>query len=195
MTFRHFLPASGPVKFGQVSKMVTVQFSRVHSPGGAIALIESATSALENGLAPSLWIDMELVPRFLLIHPITVRRVRRHFEVVRGFRAFHVIASVCPPEQEITVSVTSEPDSTLTQNALFELVTNNLLYPLDSTEAKRNVYRVLKSLARELREKHRIKIPQTISAKSLRHLLGLDTQKTKVPRSRHSELTRLIGGS
>lgn len=175
--------------------MVTVQFLRVHSPGGALALIESATSALENGLAPSLWIDMELVPRLLLIHPITVRRVRRHFEVVRGFRAFHVIASVCPPEHEITVCLASESDATLTQNALFELVTNNLLYPLDSTEAKRNVYRVLKSLARELREKHRIKIPQTISAKSLRHLLGLDTQKTKVPRSRHSELTRLIGGS
>lgn len=175
--------------------MVTVQFSRVHSPDGALGLVESATSALANKLAPSLWMEADLVPRFLLIHPITVRRVRRHFEVVRGFRAFHVIASVCPPEHEITVCVTSEPDATLTQDALFELVTNNLLYPLDSTEAKRNVYRVLKSLARELREKHRIKIPQTISAKSLRHLLGLDTQKTKVPRNRHSELTRLIGRS
>lgn len=177
--------------------MVTIEFSRVHSPEGesALALIESATSALENGLAPSLWMDMALIRTFLSIHPITVRRVRRHVEVVRGFRAYHVISSVCPPERMITVSLVSEPDETLIQNALFELVTNNLLYPLESTEAKRNVYRVLKSLAKELREKHCIKIPQTVSAKSLRQMLGLDTQKTKIPRSKHSELTRLIGGS
>ena len=173
-------------------KATKVKLSLLRSPEGALRLIESATLQLGNGIAPSTWLDCSFVDHLLKKHPITVRQVQKHYEVVGGFRSFHLISSVCSGERALVVQVGEESASDCICFALFELISDSLMFPLDTVASRSKLYRVLKDLRSQLSKDHRINTPSVISPRALKELLGLSSNQTKIEGARHSELSRLI---
>lgn len=173
--------------------MPKLSLSKIKSPPGALGEIERVTVTSTNQLPVSKWLDVSLVDKFLQYHPVSVRKVSRHYELVSGFRAFHAACSLLGSDDTIQVRITKSTEVDLVTGALFELITHSLLHNPESCEAKQRVYRQLKELSRTLRKDHDIKVPATLSANTLKSLLGLEGVRITYPRKRKSELDRIMG--
>lgn len=172
--------------------MAKLSLSKIKSPPGALGEVERVTVAATNQLPVSKWLDVGLVDTFLKYHPVSVRKVSRHYELVSGFRAFHAVSSLLGFEDAIQVRITKSTEADLVRGALFELISHSLLHYPESYEAKQRVYRQLKELSRILRKNHEIKVPATFSASALKSLLGLDGVRITHSRKRKSELDRIM---
>ncbi len=169
-----------------------VYLSQLRLPDGALGLIDSATRQLKNGIAPSDWLDCDLADRLLRQHPITVCEAHRHYEVVGGFRTFHLLFAICPPGQVVAVRVSNESYPEMVSNALFELISDSLMFPLDGASSKKKLYTTLRAMAAQLSQDYGIKTPKVLTPRALKELLGLSLNQTKCQRARHSELSRLL---
>lgn len=125
-------------------------------------------------------------------HPVSVRKVSRHYEVVSGFRAFHAVSALLNSEDSIQVRVTDDSELDLVKGALFELITHSLMHCSEAVEARQRVYRQLNALSDTLRKEHGIKVPTTFSARDLKALLGLEGHRITYSRPRKSELQRIM---
>src|SRR5690554_54599 len=128
--------------------MEELSLSKIKSPSGALGEIERVTVATTNQLPVSTWLNVELVDTLLDYHPVSVRKVSRHYEVVSGFRVFHAVSTLLDREYVIRVRVTDGLDADLVRGALFELITHSLMHCPESMEARQQVYRHLKALSR-----------------------------------------------
>nr|WP_311948117.1 hypothetical protein [Halomonas piscis] len=171
--------------------MEELSLSKIKSPSGALGEIERVTVATTNQLPVSTWLNVELVDTLLDYHPMSVRKVSRHYEVVSGFRAFHAVSTLLDREDVVRVRVTDDSEVGLVRGALFELITHSLMHCPESLEAKQRVYRQIKKLSATLRKEHGIKVPEMISARELKALLGLEGRITH-SRRRKSELLRIM---
>ena len=169
-----------------------VHLSQLRPPEGALGLIESSTRQLINGIAPSSWLDCSLVDSLLRQHPIVVCQAEKHFVVVRGFKSFHLVSSVCRPDQLVLAKESSESAEEQVRCALFELISNSLMFSLDAVACRKQLYKSLRALAVQLSQDYDCKTPKVITPRSLRELLGLSLNQTKAPSVRHSELSRLV---
>lgn len=172
--------------------MEELPLSKITSPSGALGEIERVTIATSNQLPISAWLNAELVKALLNYHPVSVRRVSRHYEVVSGFRAFHAVNALLERNEVILVCVVDASESDLVRGALFELITHSLMHCPESVEARQRVYRQLKALSDVLRKEHGIKTPTTFSARDLKALLGLEGKRITYSRKRKSELQRFM---
>lgn len=172
--------------------MEELSLSKIKSPSGALGEIERVTVATTNQLPVSTWLNVELVGALLDYHPVSVRKVSRHYEVVSGFRAFHAVSTLLDREDVIRVRVTGGRDKDLVMGALFELITHSLMHCPESVEARERVYRQLNALSDTLRKEYGIKVPTTLSARDLKALLGLKGRRITYSRRRKSELQRIM---
>jgi len=172
--------------------MKELPLSKIKSPSGALGEIERVTVATTNQLPVSTWLNVELVDTLLDYHPVSVRKVSRHYEVVSGFRAFHAVSTLLDREDVIRVCVTDGRDADLVRGALFELITHSLMHCPESVEARQRVYQQIKKISATLRKEHGIKVPEMISARDLKALLGLEGRHITSSRRRKSELKRIM---
>lgn len=172
--------------------MEELSLSKIKSPSGPLGEIERVTVATTNHLPVSTWLNVELVDAVLDSHPVSVRKVSRHYEVVNGFRAFHAVSTLLDRDDVIRVRVTEGRDADLVRGALFELITHSLMHCPESVEARQRVYRHLKALSYTLRKEHGIELPTTLSARALKALLCLEGRHITYSRRRKSELQRIM---
>jgi hypothetical protein len=172
--------------------MEELSLSKIKSPSGALGEIERVTVATTNQLPVSTWLNVELVDTLLDYHPVSVRKVSRHYEVVSGFRAFHAVTTLLDREDVVRVRVTGARDIDLVRGALFELITHSLMHCPESVEARQRVYRQIQKISATLRKEHGIKVPEMISARDLKTLLGLEGRHITSSRRRKSELKRIM---
>nr|WP_156889264.1 hypothetical protein [Halomonas sp. 1513] len=172
--------------------MPDIPLSKIKSPSGALGEIERTSIALANQSALSSWLDPELVSVLLCSHPVSVKKVSRHYEVVSGFRAFHAARELLDSDESIVVGVMESEEPDLVKWALFELITHSLLHLPASPEAREIVYRQLKKLVSALRNKHGVKVTKDLSAKSLKTMMGLEEVRITRARKRKSELQRML---
>ena len=169
-----------------------VSLQDIKPPDGPLGLIFETSLRLYSGVPPTLWLTPSIVITQLLpLQPITVVRIRRHFEIVSGFASFRSATTVCPASISVPVRVTETGEAGLIDAALFELVSTTLLCMPTSTADRRMIYRELRILFRQLRQ-HKIKPPGLLTLKRLREALDLTEDKNKQPRERHSELSRIM---
>lgn len=174
--------------------MLTLRVSQIQIPNAALSVVENAVREISFGAAPSLWLDESLIAELLRMHPVFVRKSLSAYEVVKGFRTFHALQTVCNKDFEIEVNESLKPDDELIFDALFELIASNLMYVEQTTAARRKLYRVLRNVSRTLRDEYAIKLPAYLTPAKLRAILQLNAQQTKLSHKRASELTRLMGG-
>lgn len=172
--------------------MEELSLSKIKSPSGALGEIERVTVATTNQLPVSTWLNVELVDTLLDYHPVSVRKVSRHYEVVSGFRVFHAVSTLLDREDVVRVRVTDDSEVGLVRGALFELITHSLMHCPESLEARRRVYRQLNALSGTLRKEHGIKVATMPSARDLKALLGLEGRRITYSRRRKSELQRIM---
>lgn len=172
--------------------MAAIKLSKIRSPAGALGRIEKITVSLTNSVPVALWLDEAMVATLLQQHPVSVRKVDRHYEAVSGFRSIHAVRAVLNSEATVTVYQKNECESDLIRAALFELITHSLLHHPESVEAKENVYRKLKELLIVLREEYGISAPNNFSGRELKDLLGLNARKITSSRRRKTELQRIM---
>jgi hypothetical protein len=172
-----------------VTKLV---ISKIKSPSGALGEIERVNLAVTNQMPVSSWLDAELVDVLLAYHPVSVRKVSRHYEVVSGFRPFHVANALLESEEVISVRITNDKEIDLVKGALFELVTHSLMHCPVAIDAREHVYRQLNELSTILRKTHGIEMPNKLSRRKLKDLLGLKGRRITISRQRKSELQRIL---
>ncbi|QHD48572.1 hypothetical protein [Vreelandella aquamarina] len=172
--------------------MTKLVISKIKSPSGALGEIERGNLAVTNQMPLSSWLDAELVDSLLAYHPVSVRKVSRHYEVVSGFRAFHAANALLESEEVIPVQVTNDDEIHLVKGALFELITHSLMHCPDAIEAREHVYRQLNKLSTTLRKTYGIEMPNKLSRRKLKTLLGLKGRRITVSRQRKSELQRIM---
>lgn len=172
--------------------MTKITLSKVRSPAGALGVIEKTTIALTNSVPIALWLDEEVTDVLLQQHPVSVRKVARHYEAVSGFRAFHAVSAVLDSKAIITVRQQNANEDELIRAALFELITHSLMHCPDAVETKERIYQKLKRLFIHLRKEHGVVFPQKFSGRELKDLLGLKGQRITKSRKRKSELQRMM---
>lgn len=172
--------------------MTKLVISKIKSPSGALAEIERVSIDIGNQLPVSSWLDVELIDTLLAYHPISVRKVLRHYEVVSGFRAFHAVSALLYPETSISVDITDAGESELISGALFELISHSLMHCPEAVDARERVYRKLKELSITLRKSYGIEVPASLSARNLKALMGLKNRRITQSRKRKSELQRIM---
>lgn len=168
-----------------------ISLGQIQLPSGLIGCIESASRSCSNGVPPSVWLDQSMVGTLIHQHPIFVRKVDRHYEVVAGFRTFHVVSEICPADFNLDVVATLDEEADLARKAFFELVSGALLFS-DHAQSRKKIFRELRNLMRQLRDEFGFEFSALLSKRKLRKLLNLSIHETKPPRLRHSELTRLL---
>lgn len=172
--------------------MAAIQLSKIRSPAGALGRIEEITVSLTNSLPVALWLDEASVATLLQQHPISVRKVARHYEIVSGFRAFHALSSVMTSEMVIVVQQKNENEVELVRAALFELIAHTLLHFPEAVESRERVYRKLKKLSVALRKEYEVSVPRKFTGRQLKSLLGLEERRITSSRKRKTELKRIM---
>ncbi|QOR37420.1 hypothetical protein HNO52_02005 [Billgrantia diversa] len=172
--------------------MEKLSLSKIKSPSGALGEIERVTVAITNQLPVTAWLDVELVEILLKYHPVFVRKVSRHYEVVSGFRAFHTVSTLLESDEEIRVRITSAEEPSLVRGALFELFSHSLMHCADAMEARERVYQQLKKLSTSLRDKYGIRKPTQLSTRELKAIMGLEGRRIAPSKRRKSELQRIM---
>ena len=90
-------------------------------------------------------------------------------------------------------SVDFDPFMLPMKGALFELVTHSLMHGPVAIDAREHVYRQLNELSTILRKTHGIEMPNKLSRRKLKDLLGLKGRRITISRQRKSELQRIMG--
>lgn len=174
-------------------EMAKIVMSKISSPSGALAEIEKTSIFITSQLSISSLLSGSMINLLIELYPISVKRVYRHFEVVSGFRSYHVARSLINKEDKIQVHVVKIADEDeLVQRALFELVTQNLLHWNEAVDAREIIYRQLKALIVVLRNKYDFKVPEEFLGRNFKILFGLDGRKIKIRRQRKTELQRIL---
>lgn len=172
-----------------------VPLNRIEDPSGPWRKVAEVSITMTAGVAPTEWLDTETVTHQLLIaHQVTVKKVSRHYETVRGFNSLAVARSICPDDHLLPVTVSDQSEGELLKLAVFDLVYTTLLYSGISTKQRQKAYWVLKDMFAEMRVEN-IPVPAELTTGSVRRMLRLSTNQTKQPRVRHSELARTLAGS
>lgn len=172
--------------------MAEIQLSKMRSPAGALGRIEEITVSLTNSVPVALWLDETMVATLLQQHPISVRKVARHYEVVSGFRAFHAADAIMTSDKIVVVQQKNEDEIELVRAALFELIAHTLLHCPEAVESRELVYRKLKELSILLRKEYEISVPKKFIGCQLKSLLGLKGRKITSSRKRKTELQRIM---
>lgn len=172
--------------------MAEIQLSKMRSPEGALGCIEEITVSLTNSIPVSLWLDEAAVATLLQQHPVSVRKVARHYEVVSGFRAFHAVNAIMTSDKIVVVQQRNEDEIELVRAALFELVAHTLLHCPEAVESRERVYRKLKELSILLRKEYEISVPKKFTGCQLKSLLGLKERRITTSRKRKTELQRIM---
>tara|TARA_R110001583_G_scaffold195024_2_gene368554 strand:- start:5603 stop:6145 length:543 start_codon:yes stop_codon:yes gene_type:complete len=175
---------------GKVKQQVLL--SKIHLPEGPLREVYHAYELIDYLSAPTNWIEASSVSRLINLHPITVRAVDRHFEVVGGFRSFQIASSLCPSTHSLEVMLSQDNDLILVQDAVFELVSCHLLYTSGGSGMARQLYLVLKKLRQSQYQEFKQVLPVLRSISDLKSALNLTSDQTKSPKLRHSPLKKAI---
>lgn len=170
-----------------------VLISQLRLPSGNLALIDEAVRELSVKLAPSTWVDVSLLKLLLSSHPIRVKSVQRHYEVVGGFRMYHLAGTVCPADERIKVQLAHGEESELVQEAVMELVADALLIPTAGLEDRRRIYQVLRRMTRALNPGLQGEPLRFLSPKNMRMILNITKGQAERPRQRRSSYSKLLG--
>lgn len=174
-------------------EMTRVLLSKIQSPSGPLADIEKTSISISSQLPTSSWLDVELVDMFLRYHPVSVQKISKHYEIMSGFRAFHVVSALLDSQDKIDVRVTKIGDEgERVKEALFELFTQSLLHSPEAVETQERIYRQLKKLTVRLRKEHGVAIPTKFVGRNLKVLFGLDGRRISSSRKRKTELQRIM---
>lgn len=168
-----------------------IQLSKIYLPEGALWEVYHAHELIDYRSIPSNWIDASSVSLLLRLHPITVRAIDRHFEVVSGFRTFQIIKSLCPSTQLMEVNISNAENQILVRDAIFELVSNHLLYTCGGTEAAKQLYLILKGL-RKSHQEFKQALPILQSIRDLKSALNLRNDQINSSKIRHSPLQKAL---
>lgn len=166
--------------------------SLVQLPTGQLGLIERASRELHRIYSPTTFEGLDTQNQHPDFHPIQVKPVKRHFEVVGGFRAFHIACANLSSNQLIEVQEVDLKNDQLVERSLSELIANLPPPSLTKLAERRRLYLALRELSRSLKTGHTPVQCQGLSPKSLRIVLNLTPDQCERPRRRSSAFSQKL---
>lgn len=171
---------------------MNVTASQLYLPAGPLSLIESVVRELSAKLPPPTWLDGALLGQLLVAQPIRARQIKRHYEVVGGFRTYHLALAMIHSGELVPIEVVTRSERQYVEAALAALLASVLDGPRGELSERRFVYNTLRRMALDLRAHPSIRIPSVLSPRGLRAALDIMPHEAKNPKVRLSGYGKLM---
>lgn len=171
---------------------MNVTVSQLCLPTGPLLIVERVVRELSAKLPPSAWLDEALLNQLLIAQPIRARQIKRHYEVVGGFRTYHLTLAMIRSDQVVPIEVVSGSEGRYVEAGLAALLASVLDGMRGGVSDRRFVYNALRRMALDLRGCSGIRIPSVLSPRNLRVALDIAPHEARRPRARLSGYGKLM---